>query len=128
MTHTTKTSRQLSYLKLKIHRYNPRLSYAVLNIAAPCSKNTKLPLNQTCARIRFWSGKDLLTLEFVSCNSWYFMLWFYWILFFLKNVPDYEKIDIRIQISKRCKLNPPPRKRRSDVFRSKVDLRVALNQ
>ena len=33
-----------------------RLSYAVLNIAAPRNNNTKLPSNQTCANIRFWSG------------------------------------------------------------------------
>ena len=35
-----------------------RLSYAVLNIAAPCNNNTKLPSNQS-ARIRLWSGKKM---------------------------------------------------------------------
>ena len=53
------------------------------------------------------------------------MLSLYWILFFLIYFLDYEKIDVRIQILKPHKLNPPPPKRRSDVFRSKIDLRVA---
>ena len=52
----------LSCLTIKINH----LSYSVLNVAAPCSSNTKLSSNQTCARTRFWSGeKDVLTLEFV---------------------------------------------------------------
>ena len=53
------------------------------------------------------------------------MLYLYSILFFLKNF--YEKIDVRIQILKRQKLNPQytqNSKRSSDVFRSKIDLRV----
>ena len=50
------------------------------------------------------------------------MFYLYWILFFL----DYGKINVRIKIWKRHKLNPPSPKRRSDnIFRSKVDLRVA---
>ena len=53
------------------------------------------------------------------------MLYLYWILFFLKIFLDYEKIDVRIQILKRHKLNTPPQKRHSDVFRYKIDLRVA---
>ena len=54
------------------------------------------------------------------------MLYLYWILFFLKNFLDYEKIlKVYIQILKRHKLNSPPPKRRSDVFHSKIDLRVA---
>ena len=56
------------------------------------------------------------------------MLYLYWILFFLKNFLDYEKIDARIQILKRHKVIPPPPKRRSDVFRSKIDLRLAPNE
>ena len=52
------------------------------------------------------------------------MLYLYWILFFLKNFLDYEKIDARIQILKCHKLNPPSPKRQIDVFRSKIDLRV----
>ena len=55
------------------------------------------------------------------------MFYFYWILFFLKNFLDYEKIDVRIQILKRQKLNPIPPKRRSDVFHSKFDLCVTSN-
>ena len=35
------------------------LSYVVLSIAVLCNDNTKLPLNQTCARIRFWRGKKM---------------------------------------------------------------------
>ena len=50
----------------------------------------------------------------------------YWILFFLKNFLDYEKVDVRLQTLKRHKLNPPPPKGCSDVFRSKIDLRAAL--
>ena len=53
------------------------------------------------------------------------MLYLYWILFFLENFLDYEKLDVRIKILKCHKLTPPPPKRRSDVFRSKIDLRVA---
>ena len=53
------------------------------------------------------------------------MLYLYWILFFLKNFLGYEKIDVIIQILKRHKLNPRSQKRRSDIFRTKVDLRVA---
>ena len=34
------------------------------------------------------------------------MLYLYWILLFLKNFLDYEKIDVRIQILRRHKLNP----------------------
>ena len=56
------------------------------------------------------------------------MLYLYWILFFLKNFLDYENIDIRIQILKCHKLNPSPPKYRTDVFRSKIDLRVAPYQ
>ena len=48
----------------------------------------------------------------------------YCILFFLKNFLDYEKIDVRVQILKRHKLSLPPKKRLSEVFRSKFDLRV----
>ena len=69
-------------------------------------------------------GKDVLTLEFVLYDRWQFMLYLYWILFFLKNFLDYEKIDARIQILKCHKLNPPPPKRQIDVFRSEIDLRV----
>ena len=36
------------------------------------------------------------------------MLYLCWILFFLKNFLDYEKIDLRLQILKRHKLNLPP--------------------
>ena len=39
----------LSYLTLKIDR----LSYAVLNIAAPYNNNTKLPSNQTLAFVLY---------------------------------------------------------------------------
>ena len=49
----------------------------------------------------------------------------YWILLFLKNFLDFEKIDVRIQILNRHKLNLSPQKPRSDVFRSKIDLQVA---
>ena len=55
------------------------------------------------------------------------MLCLYWILFFLKKFLNYEKIDVRIQILKRDKLIPYPPKRRSDGFRSKIDLWIALN-
>ena len=48
------------------------------------------------------------------------MLYLHWILFFLKDFLDYEKINIWIQTLKRHKLT-----RHSDVFRSKIDLRVA---
>ena len=34
-----------------------------------------------------------------------FMFYLYWIVFLLKNVLNYEKIDVRIQILKRQKLN-----------------------
>ena len=34
------------------------------------------------------------------------MFCLYWILFFLKNFLDYEKIDVRMQILKRHKLTP----------------------
>ena len=51
------------------------------------------------------------------------MFYLNWISFLLKNFLDYEKINVRIQISKRHNLTPPS-KRRSDVFRSKIDLRV----
>ena len=57
-----------------------------------------------------------------------FMLYLDWILFFLKNFLDYEKIDVKIQILKRHKLTLPPTlppKRRSDVCHSKIDLRMA---
>ena len=53
------------------------------------------------------------------------MLYLYWILYFLKNFLDYEKINVRIKILKRHKLNPPPPKCCSVVFCSKIDLRVA---
>ena len=53
------------------------------------------------------------------------MLYLYWILFFLKNFLDYEKIDVRIQILRCHKLNPPSPKRPSDIFLFKVDLGVA---
>ena len=49
----------------------------------------------------------------------------YWILFFVKNVLDYGKVDVRLQILKRHKLNPPPPKGCSDVCRSKIGLRAA---
>ena len=111
----------LSCLTLKIDR----LSYAVLNIIAPCNNNTNLPSNQMCAHSFMEWGKDVLTLEFVLYDSWLFMLYMYWNLFFLKNVLDYEKIGVRVHILKRHKLNSSPPKRRSDVFRSKIDLRVA---
>ena len=56
------------------------------------------------------------------------MLYLYWILFFLKNFMDHKKTDVRIQLLKGHKLTPTPThsppKRRSDVFRSKVDLKV----
>ena len=48
------------------------MSYAVLNIAAPCNNNTKLPSNKMCARIRFWSGKKkctYITLDFILYDS-----------------------------------------------------------
>ena len=51
------------------------------------------------------------------------MFHLYWILFLWKNFLYYGKIDVRIQILKRLKINPPLKKRRSDVFRSKIDLR-----
>ena len=44
------------------------------------------------------ANKDVLTLEFVLCDSWKFMLYLYRILLFLKNFLDYEKIDVRVQI------------------------------
>ena len=50
---TTKTCRQLSCSTLKIDR----LSYAVVNVAAPCNNNTKSPSNQTCAGICFSSDE-----------------------------------------------------------------------
>ena len=57
------------------------------------------------------------------------MLYLYWILFFLKNFMDHKKIDVRIQLLKGHKPTPTPThsppKRRSDVFRSKIDLQVA---
>ena len=57
------------------------------------------------------------------------MLYLYWILFFLKNFMDHKKTDVRIQLLKGHKLTPTPThsppKRRSDVFRSKIDLQVA---
>ena len=37
------------------------LSNAVLNITPPCNNSIKLPSNQTCVRIRFSSGEDVLT-------------------------------------------------------------------
>ena len=56
------------------------------------------------------------------------MLYLYWILFFLKNFMDHKKTDVRIQLLKGHKLTPTPThsppKRRSDVFRSKIDLKV----
>ena len=56
------------------------------------------------------------------------MLYLYWILFFLKNFMDHKKTDVRIQLLKSHKLTPTPThsppKRRSDVFRSKIDLKV----
>ena len=52
------------------------------------------------------------------------MLYLYLISFFLKNFLAYEKIDVRIQILKRHKVNPPYAKRLGCVFRPKVDLRV----
>ena len=45
----------LSYLTLKIDR----LSYAVLNIAAPSNNNTKLPSNQMCEPICFGIGEKM---------------------------------------------------------------------
>ena len=51
------------------------------------------------------------------------MFHLYWILFLWKNFLDYAKIDVRIQILKRLKINPPLGKRRSGVSRSKIDLR-----
>ena len=53
------------------------------------------------------------------------MLYLYWILVFLKNILDYEKVNVRIQVLKRHKLHTLPPKRRSEVFRSKIDLGVA---
>ena len=44
-------------------------------------------------------------------------LYMYWILFFLKNFVDYEKIDVRIQILKRHKLNPQPTPKTSSQWR-----------
>ena len=44
------------------------------------------------------ANKDVLTLEFVLCDSRKFMLYLYWILLFWKNFLDYEKIDVRVQI------------------------------
>ena len=56
------------------------------------------------------------------------MLYLYWILFFLKNFMDHKKTDVRIQLLKGHKLTPTPThsppKRRSDVFRSKIDSKV----
>ena len=56
------------------------------------------------------------------------MLYLHWILFFLKNFMDHKKTDVRIQLLKGHKLTPTPThsppKRRSDVFRSKIDLKV----
>ena len=56
------------------------------------------------------------------------MLYLYWMLFFLKNFMDHKKTDVRIQLLKGHKLTPTPThsppKRRSDVFRSKIDLKV----
>ena len=57
------------------------------------------------------------------------MVYLYWILFFLKNFLDDKKIDVRIWILKCHKLKPThPKllKRRSDIFRSKIDLRVGF--
>ena len=42
----------------------------MFNIAVPCNNNTKLPSNQTCAHIRFWSG-DVLMLESVLYDGCY---------------------------------------------------------
>ena len=52
------------------------------------------------------------------------MFYLYWILVFLKNFLDCEKIDVRIQILKRHKLSPLPPKRHSGAFCPKIDLRV----
>ena len=41
----------------------------MLNIASPCNDTTKLLSHQTCARIRFWGGKYVLTLEFALYDS-----------------------------------------------------------
>ena len=46
-----------------------RLSYEVLNIAAPCNNNTNLPSNQTGVHSIFEWRKDILTLEFVLHDS-----------------------------------------------------------
>ena len=44
---------------------------------------------------------------------------------FFRNFFDYEKIEVVAQILKRHNLIPPPSKRRSEVFCSEIDLRVA---
>ena len=56
------------------------------------------------------------------------MLYLYWILFFWKNFIDYENIYVIVQILQCHWLNPLPPKCRSDVFRSKMSLRVAPNK
>ena len=53
------------------------------------------------------------------------MLNLYWILFFLKNFLEHEKVNVRIKILKRQKLTPQAPKRPRDVFRSKINLRLA---
>ena len=55
------------------------------------------------------------------------MLNFYWILFLVENVLDYEKIDVRIQSFKRHKLNPLTPKMSQKVFRFRINLGVAPN-
>ena len=53
------------------------------------------------------------------------MVHLHWILLFLKNFLDYETVNVWIQVLKRHKLNLAHPKRRSGVFRSKIDLSVA---
>ena len=53
----------LSCLTLKIDRF----SNALFHIVALYNNNTKLPSNQTCLHIRFWSGEKMYQLQ----NSFY---------------------------------------------------------
>ena len=84
------------------------LLHAVLNIAVPCNNNTKLPSNQTC-NIGFGVAKrgvNIKNLFYMIADSLYFIcvgFYFSWKTFLIM-----IKIDLRLQILKRRKLNLPP--------------------
>ena len=85
----------LGYLTLKIDR----LLYAMFNIAVPYNNSTKLPPNQTCASIRFWSRQKMHNVRI--CFIGKLTVYALFILgFILLEKLSWLKMDVRIKILK----------------------------